>query len=191
MSTVVVENIATKRVPGKSLARAVVDSAREVAVPLLIAMLCVLAVFVPAFFMTGTAKAMFLPLALAVGFSMLASYLLASTLVPILVVWLGQRAGEPVEHQPHAGAFERFRERYARLMRQVVAARGRAVAVYFALTVLIVVLLGPRLGNEIFPQIDAGQLQLRLRARRYAGRGHGKDRAAGVGPDQGYGRRSG
>src|SRR6266436_1853145 len=80
MSTVVVENIATQRASGKSLSRAVVDSAGEVAVPLLIAMLCVLAVFVPAFFMTGTAKAMFLPLALAVGFSMLASYLLASTL---------------------------------------------------------------------------------------------------------------
>jgi multidrug efflux pump subunit AcrB len=164
MSTVVVENIATKHVPGRSLARAVVDSAREVAVPLLIAMLCVLAVFVPAFFMTGTAKAMFLPLALAVGFSMLASYLLASTLVPILVVWLRKRSGEPAVHEPQAGRFERFRESYARFMRRVVSVRGRAAAVYFALTVLIVALLGPRLGNEIFPRVDAGQLQLRLRA---------------------------
>jgi multidrug efflux pump subunit AcrB len=164
MSTVVVENIATKHVPGRSLARAVVDSAREVAVPLLIAMLCVLAVFVPAFFMTGTAKAMFLPLALAVGFSMLASYLLASTLVPILVVWLRKRSGEPAVHEPQAGRFERFRESYARFMRRVVSVRGRAAAVYFALTVLIVALLGPRLGNEMFPRVDAGQLQLRLRA---------------------------
>jgi multidrug efflux pump subunit AcrB len=164
MSTVVVENIATLHVAGRSLARAVVDSAAEVAVPLLIAMLCVLAVFVPAFFMTGTAKAMFLPLALAVGFSMIASYLLASTLVPILVVWLGKRAGEPAVHEPRAGRFERFREGYARFMRWVVAVRGAAAAVYFALTVLIVVLLGPRLGNEIFPQVDAGQLQVRLRA---------------------------
>ncbi len=164
MSTVVVENIATKHVAGRSLARAVVDSAGEVAVPLLLAMLCVLAVFVPAFFMTGTAKAMFLPLALAVGFSMIASYLLASTLVPILVVWLGKRAGEPALHEASAGRFERFRERYARFARWVVAARGRAATVYFALTILIVVLLGPRLGNEIFPQVDAGQLQLRLRA---------------------------
>src|SRR6266436_1904085 len=143
MSTGVVENIATKHVPGKSLALAVVDSAREVAVPLLLAMLCVLAVFVPAFFMAGTAKAMFLPLALAVGFSMLASYLLASTLVPILVVWLSKRAGEPVNHAPQAGRFERFRERYAWFMRWVVAVRGRAAVVYFALTVLVVVLLGP------------------------------------------------
>ena len=111
-------------VAGRSLARAVVDSAGEVAVPLLLAMLCVLAVFVPAFFMTGTAKAMFLPLALAVGFSMITSYLLASTLVPILVVWLGKRAGEPAVHEAQAGRFERFRERYARFMRWVVAVRG-------------------------------------------------------------------
>jgi multidrug efflux pump subunit AcrB len=124
----------------------------------------VLAVFVPAFFMTGTAKAMFLPLALAVGFSMIASYLLASTLVPILVVWLGKRAGEPAVHEAQAGRFERFRERYARLMRRVVAARRWATAIYFGMTILIVVLLGPRLGNEIFPQVDSGQLQLRLRA---------------------------
>ena len=164
MSTVVVENIATKRTSSTSLARAVVDSAHEVAVPLLIAMLCVLAVFVPAFFMTGTAKAMFLPLALAVGFSMLASYLLASTLVPILVVWLGRRSKQAVKQETPSGPFERFRERYGRLIRSVVAAPGRAVSVYLALTVLIVVLLGPRLGNEIFPQIDAAQLQLRVRA---------------------------
>src|SRR6266852_4258253 len=164
MSTVVVENIATKRLAGRPLAHAVVDSAGEVAVPLLLAMLCVLAVFVPAFFMTGTAKAMFLPLALAVGFSMIASYLLASTLVPILVVWLGKRGGEPAAHESQTGRFERFRERYARFMRWVVAMRGRATAIYFGLTVLIVVLLGPRLGNEIFPQVDAGQLQVRLRA---------------------------
>jgi multidrug efflux pump subunit AcrB len=124
----------------------------------------VLAVFVPALFMTGTARAMFLPLALAVGFSMIASYLLANTLVPILVVWLARRAGEPVVHEPLAGRFERFRERYARIMQRVVAVRGRAATVYLALTVLVVVLLGPRLGTEIFPQVDAGQLQLRLRA---------------------------
>jgi multidrug efflux pump subunit AcrB len=164
MSTVVVENIATKHVAGGSLAHAVVDSAGEVAVPLLLAMLCVLAVFVPAFFMTGTAKAMFLPLALAVGFSMIASYLLASTLVPILVVWLGKRTGQPAVHDSQSGRFERFRERYARFMHWMVAARGRTATVYFALMVLILVLLGPRLGNEIFPQVDAGQLQLRLRA---------------------------
>lgn len=164
MSTVVVENIATHRTPGKSLSRAVVDSASEVAVPLLIAMLCVLAVFVPALFMKGTAKAMFLPLALAVGFSMIASYLLASTLVPILVVWLGKRDREPTTHDDEKGRFAHFREHYARILRPIVAHRRTACAVYLALTVLIIVLMGPRLGAEIFPQVDAGQLQVRLRA---------------------------
>src|SRR6185295_16958453 len=88
MSTVVIENIHTHLAAGKRVARAVVDSGREVAVPLLIAMLCVLAVFVPSFFMVGAAGAMFLPLSLAVGFAMVASYLLSSTLVPILSIWL-------------------------------------------------------------------------------------------------------
>jgi len=164
MSTVVVENIATKHAAGGPLARAVVDSAREVAVPLLIAMLCVLAVFVPAFFMTGTAKAMFLPLSLAVGFSMVAAFLLASTVVPVLVVWLGKGAGQSALHEADSGRFERFRERYTQLARRVVALRGRAVAAYLAVTVLILGVVGPRLGTDIFPQLDTDQLQLRVRA---------------------------
>lgn len=164
MSTVVVENIATKHAAGGSLARAVVNSAREVAVPLLIAMLCVLAVFVPAFFMTGTARAMFLPLSLAVGSCMVAAYLLASTLVPVLVVWLGRRGGNHGLREAGPSLFERFRDRYAQLARRVVAVRGRAVGAYLVATVLILVLVGPRLGTEIFPQLDTDQLQLRLRA---------------------------
>ena len=164
MSTVVVENIATKRAAGGSLARAVVDSAREVALPLLIAMLCVLAVFVPAFFMTGTARAMFLPLSLAVGFAMVASYLLANTLVPVLVVWLGKEARDQAAGESSPGRFERFRDRYTELARRVVAVPGRAVLGYLAVTVLVLLLLGPRLGTDIFPQLDTDQLQLRLRA---------------------------
>src|SRR6266699_3923448 len=88
MSTVVIENIHTHLGRRKAVGRAVVDSGREVALPLLIAMLCVLAVFVPSFFMVGAAKAMFLPLSLAVGFSIVASYLLSSTLVAILSGWV-------------------------------------------------------------------------------------------------------
>src|SRR3989454_2733336 len=88
MSTVVIETIHTHLGRRKAVGRAVVDSGHEVALPLLIAMLCVLAVFVPSFFMVGAAKAMFLPLSLAVGFSMVASYFLSSTLVPLLSVWV-------------------------------------------------------------------------------------------------------
>mgnify|MGYP003338777784 CR=1 FL=1 len=71
----------------KALARAALDATRETALPRLLAMLCILAVFIPAFFMTGAAKALFVPLALAVGFSMVASFILSSTLVPVLSVW--------------------------------------------------------------------------------------------------------
>src|SRR5262245_53030007 len=88
MSTVAIENIHTHFAQGKRAARSVADSGKEVALPLLIAMLCVLAVFIPSFFMQGAAKALFVPLSLAVGFSMVASYLLASTFVPVMSVWL-------------------------------------------------------------------------------------------------------
>jgi len=115
MSTVVIENAHTHLASGKRVARAVADSGREVAVPLLIAMLCVLAVFVPSFFMVGAARAMFLPLSLAVGFAMVASYLLSSTLVPILSVWL-LRGHERLETSAVSdpGTFARFQRRYAR-----------------------------------------------------------------------------
>ena len=68
--------------------RAVADSGKEVALPLLIAMLCVLAVFLPSFFMVGAAKGLFVPLSLAVGFSMVTSYILAGTLVNVMAIWL-------------------------------------------------------------------------------------------------------
>ena len=83
--------------------------------PRLLAMLCILAVFMPAFFMIGAAQALFVPLSLAVGFSMIASYLLSSTLVPILSVWLlrGTRARGRHAARPTA-RFARFQTRYAR-----------------------------------------------------------------------------
>ena len=164
MSTVVIENAHTHLASGKRVARAVADSGREVAVPLLIAMLCVLAVFVPSFFMVGAARAMFLPLSLAVGFAMVASYLLSSTLVPILSVWL-LRGHEHVEASavPGAGAFARFQQRYARGAARVVSARWVAVAAY-VVSALVIGLVGRGLGTDIFPKVDTGQLQVRLRA---------------------------
>src|SRR5439155_23885658 len=73
--------------PAVSVARAALDATRETALPRLLAMLCILAVFIPGFFMQGAARALFVPLALAVGFSMVASFILSSTLVPVLSVW--------------------------------------------------------------------------------------------------------
>ncbi|MBM3881993.1 MAG: efflux RND transporter permease subunit [Verrucomicrobia bacterium] len=98
-ATVTVENIHAHLARGESLARAALEGTRETALPRLLAMLCILAVFVPAFFMEGAAKALFVPLALAVGFAMVASFVLSSTLVPILSVWF-LRGSESGMHSP-------------------------------------------------------------------------------------------
>ena len=163
MSTVVVENIHTHLARRKAVARSVVDSIDEVALPLLIAMLCVLAVFVPSFFMVGAAKAMFLPLSLAVGFSMAASYLLSSTLLPILSVWVLRGHEQAAGGQPKQALFARFQKRYAAVAQKVVRMRWPVVGVYVAVAGLVIGLVGPRLGTDIFPKVEAGQLQVRLR----------------------------
>jgi multidrug efflux pump subunit AcrB len=163
-ATVSIENIHVHLARGEPLARGTLDATTETIGPRLLAMICILAMFTPALFMTGAAKAMFLPLSLAVGFSMIASYFLSSTLVPILVVWMERRSRQLPARESADGAFPRFRERYARLVRSIVAARAVVIAAYLGVAVLLLVLLAPRLGREIFPQVDAGQLQLRVRA---------------------------
>lgn len=160
MSTVVVENLHAHRARGSSLGRAIVDSGAEVAGPLFIAMLCVLAVFAPALFMEGAARALFTPLALAVGFAMIASFLLATTLLPILAHWLG------VAPQAHdaGGFFARLRERYAALAAGAVRGGAVVIGAYLLLTLSFTGVVGARLGSEIFPATEAGQLAVRFRA---------------------------
>jgi multidrug efflux pump subunit AcrB len=165
MSTVVIENIHTHLVRTERLERAVLDAGREVAVPLAIAMLCVVAVFLPSFAMQGAARALFVPLSLAVGFSMLASFVLANALVPVLSVWAFRArhaAHEGGETDP--GFFARMQRGYMRGLRPLVAHRSLIVWVYLLLCGVAIALLFPRLGTDIFPRVEAGQLQVRLRA---------------------------
>jgi multidrug efflux pump subunit AcrB len=165
MSTVVIENIHTHLTRNERVERAVLDAGREVAVPLAIAMLCVVAVFLPSFAMQGAARALFVPLSLAVGFSMLASYTLANTLVPILSVWAFRartRSHEGSEGEPRF--FDRVQQSYTRRLRPLVAHRWSMTWMYLLLCGAAIVLLFPRLGTDIFPRVEAGQLQLRLRA---------------------------
>jgi len=179
-ATVAVENIHAHLARGSSLARAALDGTRETALPRLLAMLCILAVFIPAFFMEGSAQALFVPMALAVGFSMVASFILSSTLVPILSVWVlrgsadlrsgantenkhaGSETGAPVVHDP--GFVGKLQSAYAGILRGVVAARWPLVIVYLVAAGAAVWLIGGRLGVEIFPKADAGQFALRFRA---------------------------
>src|SRR5207248_6144215 len=92
-ATVAIENIHTHLARGTPIARGVLTASAEVVVPRLLAMLSVVAVFVPSFFMTGVSQSLFVPLSLAVGFSMIASFVLSSSLVPVLSVWLLGKRG--------------------------------------------------------------------------------------------------
>lgn len=163
-STVEVENIHHQMESTSSVARAVRRGNHQTAVPRLLAMLCVLAVFIPSFFMQGAARALFVPLSLAVGFAMVASYLLSSTFVPVFSTWLLRHH----HHRPAAGHrqsfFERGRDAYGRAIGGVVRRRRLAVPAYLVATLAVIAVVGGSLGLEIFPKVDAGRFQLRMRA---------------------------
>ena len=161
--TVLLENIHVHLAAGQPKARAVLEASREVAIPRLLAMFSVLAVFLPSFFMVGPARSLFVPLSLAVGFAMGASYLLSSTLVPVLSNWLMRvealQAGKAWDDR-----FDRFRERFYRVLDRFRAAPALLLGVYAAAAVLVLVFLAPRLPREIFPSAAAEQFRLRFDA---------------------------
>src|SRR5258708_1067972 len=161
-ATVTIENIHTHLAEGRSLARAASEATAETTLPRFVAMLCILAVFIPAFFMTGAAHNLFVPLALAVGFSMVASYLLSSTFLPILSVWMLRNPS--TRHKPKETFFDRLRARYDRFARAVMKRRRVVVLSYLVISGAIIFLVGGALGTEIFPVVDTGQFQLHLRA---------------------------
>src|SRR5262249_46066386 len=152
-ATVAVENIYTHLARGADAGHAVLDAMREVLQPRFLAMLCIVAVFLPALFMVGISKALFPPLALAVGFSMVASFLLSSTLVPVLAAWLF-RKGLPAEHaKPGArrGLLVRAREGYGRLAAMLVRSRWWVLLGYLVACVLGL-WLARGLATELFPR---------------------------------------
>jgi multidrug efflux pump subunit AcrB len=164
-ATVAIENIHTHLSRGTPPARAVLDASGEVVVPRLLAMFSVVAVFVPSFFMTGVSRSLFVPMSLAVGFAMIASFLLSSSLVPVLSVWWLGRGHHPGGEQLQAEDWvERLRNRLAAFLHRVAPARGLLVAAYLIVTSGIVVVVGLTLGREIFPPSGVKAFQLRFRA---------------------------
>jgi RND family efflux transporter MFP subunit len=163
-STVEVENIHTQMDKAENIAQATRLGNADTAVPRLLAMLCVLAVFIPSFFMEGSARALFVPLALAVGFSMIASYFLSSTFVPVISIWLLRHYHPDAQAHPGRFSFARLREGYARTLQAMLRFRWALVGVYAVAAGLVIWLVGGSLGREIFPTVDSGQFQLRLRA---------------------------
>jgi len=158
-ATVAIEAIQQEREAGRPPARAVAEAIRATAGPRFLAMACVVAVFLPALFMEGAARALFLPLALAVGFSMIASFALSSTLLPILAAWWPG----PATAAPPA-FLARLRSAQDALLRGSLGSRRLLVVGTLGGLLALGWFLGPRLGREIFPPAANGQLQLRLRA---------------------------
>src|SRR5215467_10022980 len=159
-ATVEIENIHTQMLPGVSRAKAVVEACSRTALARFLSMLCILAVFLPSFFMTGVARQLFVPLSLAVAFAMIASYLLSSSLVPVFSTWLMREAHRGEEHE---GLFDRLRSFYRSYLSVVLRLRWPLVIGYLAVSIAFLYLFFPRLGTEIFPDVNPPLMKIRLK----------------------------
>ena len=160
-AVVTIENTHAQMLHTDSVARAARRASAATATARLLAMLCILSVFIPTFILNEPVRSLFMPLTLAVGFSMIASYLLSSTLVPVLSVWLVRHKGE---HAAEGGLFNMLLRVYNRLVAAVIRLRWIAVPGYLVACGLLLALLGPQVGKDLFPQVDSGQFVIRFRA---------------------------
>ena len=171
-ATVTIENIERHLHLGKDLYNAIYDGASEIAVPALVSTLCICIVFLPMFFLTGVARYLFVPLAEAVVFAMLASYFLSRTLVPTMALMM-------MKHQAHANSgkpstlkrvhiafdrgFERMRATYLSALSALLTRRKAFVTMFLSFCVASCGLFF-LLGQDFFPEVDAGQIRLHMRA---------------------------
>ena len=161
---VAIENIHSNLQTSDNVPHAVLEGIRETLVPQLLAMLAILAVFVPSFLMVGVTRSLFVPLSLAVGFAMIASYVLSTTFVPVLYIWLNRRMHRDEAEVAGRTRFDHFRGRYAGWISRLMQRRKVLIATYLGLSGAIVLIAGPNLGRELFPHVPETQFQLRLRA---------------------------
>ena len=177
-ATVTIENIHQHLEMGKSKRQAIFDACEEIAFPLLLILLCILAVFAPSLIMTGVPKAMFLPLSLSIGFAMIASYFAAQTLVPVISNWWLKE--EKFQHHFHAGlalnneevnevkeqqksGFDKFKDRFTQLLEALGKRSGAVITIYIILAFATAGGAFYFIGKDLMPHLNSGQFQLRLR----------------------------
>jgi CzcA family heavy metal efflux pump len=177
-ATVAIENINRNLEAGKELEQSILDGSAQIAVPALVSTLAICIVFVPMFFLSGVAKYLFVPMAEAVVFAMLASYLLSRTLVPTMARYLLKEHSDEEAARKRASrnpfirfqqgfesAFAAFRFGYLRLLTLCVDSASVFLILFLVCTVGSVALLVPWLGQDFFPSVDSGQFKIHVRAR--------------------------
>lgn len=185
-STVTIENIHQHLDMGKPKAKAIWDACKEIAFPKLLILFCILAVFAPAFTMQGIPGSLFLPLSLAIGFSMIVSYFLSQTFVPVMANWIMKShkgkhpvvAGHQEDWELKAAMaertdtntdgkltrFEKFRARYMRFLDRLLRFRKPVAAVTLIVAIGAVVLLLSNIGRDVLPRVNGAQFQVRMKA---------------------------
>jgi multidrug efflux pump subunit AcrB len=160
-ATVDIENVHTHLAKGQPLSRAVFSAGVETRVPRLLAMLSVIVVFVPSFFMIGVTRGLFVPLSLSVGFAMVASFFLSTTLVPVMAVWIIKHKKE----EGKEGFFERHIQKpHARIIEAIMPFRYPIMAVYLVTCFVILGVIGATIGTEMFPSSGSDEFRVRMRA---------------------------
>lgn len=184
-STVTIENIHQHFDMGKPKALAIWHACTEIALPKLLILLCILAVFAPAFTMAGIPGALFLPLALAIGFSMVVSFLLSQTFVPVMANWIMKTHGNPEIHGQNpenyihkddfaeredydvdgkVKGFDKFRLGFMKLIDRLLPKRKFIALAYLVIISGLAVLMLNVIGQDVFPKVNSSQFQLRMRA---------------------------
>ena len=162
-ATVTIENIHQHLEMGKNKKQAILDACSEISFPLLLILLCILAVFAPAFVMTGVPRAMFLPLSLSIAFAMIVSFVAAQTLVPVVSVWLLKAEMFQYHHKEDNGFFQRIKSGLASRLEKWMPWRKLIVLVYLVLAFGAAAACYVIIGKDLLPKTNNGQLQLRIR----------------------------
>lgn len=160
-STVTIENIHQHLAMGKTKAQAIWDACKEIAFPKLLILLCILAVFAPAFMMTGIPGSLFMPLALAIGFSMIFSFLLSQTFVPVLANWLMK---DHQEKQVKESKFDKFKDKFTGFLNRLMPKRKLIVTVILVAVSACAFLMYSVTGKDVLPRVNSSQFQVRIKA---------------------------
>ena len=164
-STVTIENIHQHFAMGKTRAQAIWDACKEIAFPKLLIMLCILAVFAPAFMMTGIPGSLFMPLAMAIGFSMIVSFLLSQTFVPVMANWLMKHQKDHCENPAHKEDwFSKFRSRFVAFLSRLTNRKKIIVSLSLVLALVGGFALYQITGKDVLPTSNSQQFQVRIKA---------------------------